>query len=160
MLIAATAMALCAARCASAETRVGQLRCNITGGFGLLVTSKSAVTCVFYRPDDIVEFYTGSSTRVGADIGPDNAHRVVYAVLAKAPDDPAPAMLQGRFVGPGFGLSIGEGLAAHALIGTEGTVTLLPLGNSRFTGLNVNIGLADLDLTYAGSERRTLHSRY
>lgn len=143
----------------------GLLRCTMVGGFSVVI-SRTAVTCVFYRLDDIVEFYTGSSNKFGFAIGPSNANRVSYNV--EAPDPNAPALLQGNFVGPGAGLTLGTGGQADVLVGGQGgpdggrggLVTLLPARVHDYTGLNINAGIDDLQLTYAGSEHRTLHSRY
>lgn len=126
----------------------GELRCSVAGGFGFLVGSNRKVTCVYYRPDGAVEFYVGSTSRIGVDVGPNNAARAAYQVVGT--DPAAPGMLAGDFAGPGFGATVGAGIGADALVGQG--VTLLPIANVYDTGVNVNAGLGVLHLDYAGME--------
>ncbi len=127
-----------------------ELRCSVAGGFGFIVGSNRKVTCVYYRRDGAVEFYVGSTSRIGVDIGPNNAARAAYQVVGADPT--APGMLAGDFAGPGFGVIAGAGIGADALVGHG--VTLLPIANVFDTGANVNAGLGVLHLDYAGTEPR------
>ena len=158
-ILTATAFALLAAAPASAQPRSSELRCTVAGGFGFFGAGQRAANCVYYRADGVVEFYVGSSSRVGADIGPTNAQRLAFRV--RTANSGAPAALQGDFVGGAVGVTIGEGVSTEALVGgAGGGATLLPLDNPNYTGLNVTAALGVLHLQYAGSEPRALHERY
>jgi hypothetical protein len=139
-----------------AEDATRELRCSVAGGFGFGPVGKRQTTCVYYRRDGRVEFYIGSFGRLGLDIGPSQARQAVFKVVAPAPE-PVGA-LQGNFVGAGVGVTLGRGLAGDALVGGQG-VTIIPLANSRLTGLNVEAGIGDLTLQYEGTEGRRARLR-
>ena len=149
---------------ARARELPSQLRCRVAGGFGFFVAGRRAITCTYYRPDDRVEFYTGSSDKLGIDLGPANAQKLNFVVKGAAVDQPGE--LDGKFVGAQAGITVGFGASSQALVGgTTGHVALIPFVPSSLyapdtTGLNVAAGLGILDLHYAGSERRALRDRY
>ena len=127
----------------------GQMRCSVAGGFGYGIFGQRAINCTWRRFDGTVEFYLGSSGKVGVDVGPTNAVSVIYDVRTP---DPAPAgLLQGSFAGPGIDLTVISGYGANVLVGDQGVV-LTPAANTFATGLNVGIGMSRLRLTYAGRE--------
>ena len=150
-----TLVTLSVAPPASAEGGSSELRCTQKGGFGFGITSDRPVTCVYYRRDGAVEFYTGAFHRVGLDVGPTNALRLAYKVSVPGPI--TTGALEGQFGGLGVGLTVGSGVGADALVGgARGSAALTPIANVSVTGLNANAGVGVLDLHYAGSER----SRY
>ena len=141
---------------AKAQGASGDLRCTVAGGLGAIVAAQRALTCVYYRPDGVTEFYTGSSSRLGLDLGATNAVRLAFHVAGADPN--APAALDGGFGGPGVGVTIGSGIGASALIGGRtGAVALLPIANTSLTGIDISAGLSVLTLHYAGME--TLRDR-
>ena len=149
---------------AGARQLPSQLRCRSAGGFGFFVAGRRAITCTYYRPDDRVEFYTGSSDKLGIDLGPTNAQKLNFVVTGAAGEEPGE--LDGKFVGAQAGATIGFGVSSEALVGgATGHVALLPFPPQSFidpdtTGINVSGGLGILELHYAGSERRSLRDRY
>lgn len=149
---------------AAARDLPSQLRCRVAGGFGFFVAGRRAVTCTYYRPDDRVEFYTGSSDRVGMDLGPANAQKLDFTVRGAQVEQPGE--LDGKFVGAQASVDIGFGAATEALVGgATGHVALIPfvprsLYAPDSTGFNVAAGLGILELHYVGSERRALRDRY
>ena len=137
----------------------GELRCTAAGGLGFLVAAKRGMTCVYYRPDGAVEFYTGSDIRIGFDAAATSAVRLAYSV--KGADPSMPATLEGAFAGPGLGVTIGSGIGADVLIGGRaGTAMLLPIKNTSPTGVELSAGLAVFTLRYAGMESRKVRARY
>lgn len=155
-LIVSVALAASSAGSAHANTGLSELRCNITGGFGLVVTSQRATTCVYYRADGAVEFYSGAASRFGVDLGPADARKVIFRVAV--PDPQPPGALDGVFSGAGLGVTLGTGISADALVGGRtGKVSLAPVANANFTGVNVNVGIGTLQLQYEGME--TLRQR-
>lgn len=131
----------------------GELRCNLGGGFGFAVFGQRGTTCVYYRPDGWVEFYIGDLSRLGLDLGPSNPRSLAFAVVTRGPLPPG--ALAGQFAGVGAGATIGAGVAADALVGGPGqAVEILPIDNSRLTGLNIEAGVGALSLRFFGAERR------
>src|ERR1700730_6639645 len=65
------------------RTKVGTLTCDISGGIGLIITSKKEVACMF-TPSQAGprEVYTGSITKFGLDIGATAGGEMVWAVYA------------------------------------------------------------------------------
>ena len=167
-IVVASALIGFAASVVAAPTQArelpSQLRCRMAGGFGFFVAGRRAVTCTYYRPDDVVEFYTGSSEKLGMDLGPTNAQKLNFDVVG-APLD-APGALGGRFLGVQAGVTVGFGASSEALVGgATGKIALTPftptsLTNPDLTGINASAGLGILELQYAGSERRALRDRY
>lgn len=141
-----------------------QLRCRVAGGFGFFVAGRRAITCTYYRPDDRVEFYTGSSDKLGIDLGPANAQKLNFVVKGATVE--GSGELDGKFVGAQAGIDLGFGASTEALVGgASGYVALVPFVPSSLyapdaTGLNVAAGLGIFELHYAGSERRSLRDRY
>ncbi len=132
----------------------GQMRCSLAGGFGYVVVGQRAINCTWRRFDGTVEFYLGSSGKVGVDLGPTNAVSVIYDV--RTPDPAPPGVLQGSFAGPGVDLTVISGYGADVLFGDQ-RVVLTPAANTFATGINIGIGLSRLRLTYAGREPRRGH---
>ena len=127
----------------------GQMRCSMSGGFGYGIVGQRATNCTWRRFDGTVEFYLGSSGKVGVDLGPTNANTVIYDV--RTPDPAPPGLLAGDFAGPGVDLTVISGYGANVLVGGQGAV-LTPAANTFTTGVNVGVGLSRLRLTYAGRE--------
>ena len=73
---------------ARARELPSQLRCRVAGGFGFFVAGRRAITCTYYRPDDRVEFYTGSSDKLGVDLGPANAQKLDFVVKGATVEQP------------------------------------------------------------------------
>lgn len=152
-LLALVAALPLAAGPAQAQGGSSELRCTEKGDFGLFVVSKRRVTCVYYRLDGAVEFYTGAFDRIGVDVGPTNAVRLGF--LVNVPGPITTGALAGRFGGVGVQITAGSGIGADALMGgATGKATLTPLGNVSLTGLNANGGIGVLDLEYRGMEGR------
>src|SRR5262245_33917208 len=87
-----------AASPASAQDRIktGTLVCDVSGGFGMIVTSKKAVACTFRPVKGHEEVYSGTFTTVGIDLGVTTAETIVWAVFQPAAH---PWSLSGTYVG-------------------------------------------------------------
>ena len=144
---------------ATAQPHSSELRCTVAGGFGYVVEGQRAANCIYYRADGMVEFYVGSSSRFGVDIGPTNAQRLAFKVQAVDPTQPA--ALNGNFAGVAVGATLGQGLSTQGLVGgATGQVILLPIDLPNYTGQNIAAGLGVLNLRYAGREPHAVHERY
>jgi hypothetical protein len=127
-------------------TKVGTLTCDISGGIGLIITSRKEVTCM-YTPavPGPHEVYRGSITKLGLDLGATTGGVMVWAVYA--PTSLTFGALAGNYGGASAEATVGAGVGANALIGgSDRTVTLQPLSVQGQAGLNVAAGVAGLNL--------------
>lgn len=137
----------------------GTLTCNVAPGVGAIVVSQRSVSCTFQSSYGPAEFYNGSVSRLGVDIGSLNGGQLVYQVVAAGL--PGPGALAGTYVGPGFGVTVGAGIGLDGLVGGNGnTVSLQPVAATTNTGLDVNAGVGALSLTYAGPARGPMHRHH
>jgi hypothetical protein len=131
-----------------ARVAAGSLTCDVSAGFGVIVGSRKAVNCTFApaQPGP-VEYYSGTITKVGVDIGATTAGVIVWLVYA--PTGRPIGALQGSYVGATGEATIGVGLGANVLIGgSNRTVALQPVSIQGQQGLNVAGGVAELALQF------------
>lgn len=131
---------------AAQRTRVGTLSCDISGGIGLIITSRKDVTCMFtpsHRGPR--EVYIGSISKFGLDLGATSGGEMIWAVYA--PSTRRFGALAGSYGGASAEATVGAGVGANVLIGgSNRTITLQPLSVQGQTGLNVAAGVAGLEL--------------
>jgi Protein of unknown function (DUF992) len=128
------------------RTKVGTLSCDISGGIGLIITSKKELTCMFTpsQPGP-KEVYVGSITKFGLDLGATAGGEMVWAVYA--PTTRKFGALAGNYGGATAEATVGAGLGANVLVGgSDRTVALQPVSVQGQAGLNVAAGVADLRL--------------
>jgi hypothetical protein len=128
------------------RTKVGTLSCDISGGIGLIITSKKDLTCMFTpsQPGP-KEVYVGSITKFGLDLGATAGGEMVWAVYA--PSTRKFGALAGNYGGATAEATVGAGLGANVLDGgSDRTVALQPVSVQGQAGLNVAAGVADLQL--------------
>ena len=147
VLAVAAAVALPIPASAQANrTKVGTLSCDISGGIGLIITSKKDLTCMFTpsQPGPR-EVYVGSITKFGLDLGATAGGEMVWAVYA--PSTRKFGALAGNYGGATAEATVGAGLGANVLVGvSDRTVALQPVSVQGQAGLNVAAGVADLRL--------------
>jgi len=147
VLAVAAAVALPIPASAQANrTKVGTLSCDISGGLGLIITSKKDLTCMFTpsQPGPR-EVYVGSITKFGLDLGATAGGEMVWAVYA--PTNRKFGALAGDYGGATAEATVGVGLGANVLIGgSDRTVALQPVSVQGQAGLNVAAGVTDLRL--------------
>jgi len=145
--VAAVAMAPPIPASAQANrTKVGTLSCDISGGVGLIITSKKDLTCMFTpsQPGPR-EVYVGSITKFGLDLGATAGGEMVWAVYA--PTTRKFGALAGNYGGATAEATVGAGLGANVLVGgSDRTVALQPVSVQGQAGLNVAAGVAELRL--------------
>ncbi len=157
-VLAGTAIAALGGTASARADITGQLQCNIAGSEGLLITSTRTVSCTFRSNAGPAQFYNGTLSRLGVDIGPLASGTLTYQVLALGL--PAPGILQGSYVGSGASITLGTGIGVDALVGGSGNaITLQPLATTVSTGTNVNAGLGALRLQFAGLDLPLLRHR-
>ena len=128
------------------RTKVGTLSCDISGGIGLIITSKKDLTCMFTpsQPGPR-EVYVGSITKFGLDLGATAGGEMVWAVYA--PTTRKFGALAGDYGGATAEATVGAGLGANVLVGgSDRTVALQPVSVQGQAGLNVAAGVAELRL--------------
>ncbi|MGE0563085.1 MAG: DUF992 domain-containing protein [Pseudolabrys sp.] len=150
--IGVTAIALAATLLGAVTTqardpgKVGTLDCDVSGGVGLIVTSKKSMTCRFVpTPGGAAEIYTGTISKFGLDIGGTTGGRMVWTVVA--PGSPARGALAGNYGGASAEATVAAGLGANVLVGgSRRTIALQPLSVQGQSGLNFAVGVSELTL--------------
>ena len=133
---------------AQQPAKVGTLTCDISGGIGMIVTSKKTMACTFSPTRGAQEVYVGSINKFGLDVGATSKGRMVWAVFA--PTSRAAGALAGSYAGASAEATVGAGLGANVLVGgSNRTVALQPVSVQGQTGLNVAAGVAELDLRFS-----------
>lgn len=149
-VITAAALALALAGTAQAQERVqaGSLTCDVSAGIGLIIGSQRNVSCTFTpaQPGPI-EYYTGTISKLGVDLGVTTGGVMVWAVWA--PTNRQAGALAGTYAGAAAEASIVAGLGANALVGGNNrTIALQPFSVQGQVGLNIAAGVAGLNLAY------------
>ncbi|MGN6571813.1 MAG: DUF992 domain-containing protein [Pseudolabrys sp.] len=129
------------------NVRLGALSCDVSGGIGLVITSKKALRCI-YTPEGggTMEPYIGSIEKFGLDIGATSRGQMLWIVTAPTRGT-APFALAGQYAGATAEASVGAGAGANALIGgSNRAITLQPVSIQAQQGLNLAVGVAALTL--------------
>jgi len=135
---------------AQQRVRVGVLTCNVAPAVGLIVGSQRQMSCVF-RPDrrGRPEGYLGTFSRVGLDVGITGRGVLAWTVFAPT-RRLSPSQLAGNYSGASAQASLAVGLGANALVGgSRDTVALQPLSVQAQTGVNLALGVGNLNLRRA-----------
>lgn len=127
----------------------GVLDCDVSGGIGLIITSRKQVRCLFSpSTPGPQEVYVGTISKFGLDLGVTAGGRMVWAVHVAT--NRRRGALDGVYTGASAEATIGAGLGANVLVGgSDRTVALQPLSVQGQAGLNVAAGVAELDLQVA-----------
>jgi hypothetical protein len=126
--------------------KIGRLRCNVSGGLGLIITSTKEMRCVFTSGHGHHERYYGTIRKFGLDIGVTDRGVLAWAVFAPS-QGPKHGALAGDYVGVDASATIGVGLGANALVGgSDRSIALQPLSVQAQTGLALAGGVAQLTL--------------
>jgi len=132
------------------RVKAGVLNCDVSAGMGFIIGSQKEVTCVF-SPDQrgAPEAYVGVITKFGLDIGVTSRGVMVWGVFTETVS--GPGFLAGEYIGASGEATIAAGLGANVLIGgSNRTVALQPISVTGQTGLNLAVGVANLQLRAAG----------
>jgi hypothetical protein len=127
--------------------KAGLLSCNMSPSVGLIIGSHQHIRCSF-RPDSggPAEFYSGSITRIGLDVGFRAGGTMAWAVFAPTSGLHHGA-LRGHYVGASGDASLGIGAGGKLLVGgSHKTISLQPLSVSGQVGVNLALGVAGLTL--------------
>ena len=146
--LAAIPAMVAASAAAGERTQVGELRCDVSGGIGLVVGSQQTLNCTFLPSvPGPAEHYIGTLTKIGVDVGISKGGVMVWTVFA--PTDRRGGALAGSYGGATAEAAIGAGAGANVLLGgSERTTQLQPLSLESETGLNLAAGVAGIDLRW------------
>lgn len=132
------------------KTRLGTLTCDVSGGVGMIIGSKKAVSCDFIKGSGSRERYVGSIGKLGLDIGITKKSTLRWVVYNLSANSAGQGALAGSYVGASAGASVGVGLGANALVGgTAKNFGLQPLSGETTQGVNIAAGVSQLQLTSA-----------
>lgn len=147
----ATMVSIGAAYPAAAESigvTAGLLDCNVGSGWGLILGSSRAVSCVYTPTSGTPQHYSGSIKKFGVDIGYLSSATIVWAVAAPT-SGVSPGALAGDYMGATGSASVGAGVGANVLFGGfQRSITLQPVSLEGNQGLDVAGGIADVTLAY------------
>ncbi|MDR3495943.1 MAG: DUF992 domain-containing protein [Ancalomicrobiaceae bacterium] len=148
-LIAAIAasLALTTAVPAAANTaKVGALRCAVSAGLGLIITSAREMRCTFTPTRGRPDHYYGTIRKFGLDIGATAGGVLAWEVFAETAG-PHHGALAGDYDGVAASATVGVGIGANALVGgSNRSFTLQPLSAEAQTGVSLAAGVASLHL--------------
>jgi hypothetical protein len=145
-LAAALAVAFVAPAAAAEHAKVGQLRCEVSGGLGMIITSTKEMECRFLSANGHEEWYHGRIRKFGLDIGGTDRGMLVWDVFAPTAGSLRGA-LAGEYVGVGASATVVVGLGANALLGgSDRQISLQPLSIQSQTGLDIAAGVSSLTL--------------
>ena len=133
---------------ASAEehVKVGALRCEVSAGLGLIVTSSKELRCAFTSAHGWRERYYGRIHKFGLDLGATERGGLAWDVFGTV-EGPRRHALAGEYSGVDASATVGVGVGANVLVGGSGRAfTLQPLSVEGQTGLALAAGVESLTL--------------
>ena len=143
---AAALVAVATPALAQDHPKIGRLRCEVSGGLGLIITSTKEMECVFTSARGRREHYFGKIQKFGLDIGATTRGVLAWDVFS-ATEGPRRGALAGDYAGVAASATAGVGAGANALVGgSDRAFTLQPLSVQVQGGLNLSAGVASLTL--------------
>lgn len=133
---------------AAAQSRieVGVLECRGMPSTSFLIGSVQNFNCIFNSASGPPQVYQGQIRKLGVDVGLTERSVLVWTVFAPT-RVLGPGSLAGGYVGVAAGAAVGVGLGANALIGGfNNSVALQPVSIEAQQGLNIQVGVAALEL--------------
>ncbi len=144
--IIAPAVLFSAPASAQRMTTVGTLRCDVSAGLGLIITSNKQISCLFRPTRGRSETYVGNIRSFGLDIGVTTKGVLVWEVISET-TRPQRGALAGDYIGPSAEITAGVGLGANALVGGfNRSFSLQPISVSGQFGVNLAAGVSNLTL--------------
>lgn len=149
-ILAGSLLALPAAAQGS-RVEIGLLNCLVEGGAGFVVGSSKDISCTFQPADNRpAENYFGVINKFGLDVGVTGQTVMQWLVLAPTSDPFGPGALAGNYVGASAEATVAVGVGANVLVGgSNQTFTLQPVSLQAQTGLNLAVGVSELQLRTA-----------
>ncbi|HUO06691.1 MAG TPA: DUF992 domain-containing protein [Candidatus Binataceae bacterium] len=131
-----------------ATVRAGYLTCHVASGWGFIFGSSRDVKCAYAMQPDYTEYYTGSITKFGADIGYLASGVMIWSVVAPT-TNLGQGALAGHYGGATASAAIGVGGGANVMVGGfKNSIALQPVSIEGQNGLNVAAGVVQLSLKF------------
>jgi Protein of unknown function (DUF992) len=131
-----------------ATVRAGYLTCHVASGWGWIFGSSRKLSCAYALQAGYTEYYTGSITKLGADIGYLGSGVILWAVLAPT-TNLGQGALAGHYGGATASAAVGVGAGANVLVGgLNSSIALQPVSIEGQNGLNVAAGVAQMTLKF------------
>ncbi len=146
--IAALSLSIAASSAqAQGRIRAGGLACNLAPTVGLIIGSRQRINCTFTPSTGARrEYYSGTVSRLGLDIGVTGGGRMIWGVFARTSKLP-PRTIAGTYVGASGDASFGVGGGANVLVGgSNRSISLQPLSLQGQVGVNLALGVARMTL--------------
>lgn len=144
--LAAATLMIATAEAQQSRVRVGMLECRGGASMGFIVGSVTNLGCVLHtegRPDTP---YVATIRKVGLDLGITPETALGWAVFAPV-ERFGPGDLSGDYAGAQGSAALGVGVGANVLVGgSNNSIALQPLSLQGQTGINVALGLQELEL--------------
>jgi len=136
------------AKSGGAAVRAGYLTCHVESGWGFIFGSSRKMKCAYALQPGYTEYYTGSVTKFGADIGYLQSGVILWAVLAPT-TNLGQGALAGHYGGATASVAVGVGAGANVLVGGfNSSIALQPVSIEGQNGLNVAAGVVGMTLTF------------
>lgn len=151
LAVAGTLM-LAPAAMAQSQTQVGTLRCDVSGGVGLILVEKQTMTCQFKPAQDAgpATDYTGKIETFGVALGGVEQGHLIWGVISQTNNAPVVGALAGKYVGASADAAFGPGLGANVLVGgSDNAFALQPVSVEGEIGINIAAGVTQLTLNAA-----------
>jgi len=137
-----------AASSGGAAVRAGYLTCHVASGWGFIFGSSRKLECAYALQPGYTEYYTGSITKFGADIGYLQSGVILWAVLAPT-TNLGQGALSGHYGGATASAAVGVGAGANVLVGGfNSSIALQPVSIEGQNGLNVAAGVVEMTLKF------------
>jgi hypothetical protein len=131
-----------------ATVKAGYLTCHVASGWGFIFGSSREIACTYSEEPNYSEFYSGTISKFGVDIGYLRSGVILWAVIAPTAK-PKPGVLGGHYAGASASAALGVGAGAHVLIGGfNNSIALQPVAIEAQNGLNVAAGIDSLELHF------------
>jgi hypothetical protein len=132
----------------SMTVRTGYLTCHVAAGWGFIFGSSRDIKCAYALQPGYTEYYTGSISKFGADIGYLQSAVLLWSVAAPT-NNLGQGALAGHYAGATASLALGVGAGANVLVGGfKNSIALQPVSVEGQNGLNVAAGVAELTLKF------------
>jgi hypothetical protein len=131
-----------------ATVRAGYLTCHVSSGWGFIFGSSRAMKCSYALQPGYTEYYTGTISKFGADIGYLSSAVMIWAVVAPT-NNLGQGALAGHYAGATASAAVGVGAGANVLLGGfKNSIALQPVTIEGQNGLNVAAGVAAMSLHF------------
>jgi hypothetical protein len=129
--------------------KMGLLTCHVNSGWGYVLGSSKDVHCNYHPNHGQDDFYDGSVSKFGVDIGYTGDGVIIWDVVALTSDVRIGA-LAGDYAGATASATVAVGLGANVLLGGfDKSIALQPVSVEGNTGLDIAAGIGALSLRRA-----------